>query len=253
MPSPSARHSNTVGDPDTEPIWPDDTDILTDAVANRRVAEAWINQFGDLASVAATNRSVLLVVAKAVDPDQACAALKRLLTIHRYGFRALAQRAAKRPLIGDLKRLTAYLQTSMQAEGTIQFRILFLDAKRRLILDEIMYRGTVDQARMYPREVMRRALEVHAAALLVVHNHPWGDPDPRPFDMECAQEILVAARPLGIVIQDYLVVGRHGSTSFQALGLLDDDGNLRQRPFRRRRPPSKPPNPAPDGRGSQGE
>jgi len=219
-------------------------------VANRRVAEAWIARFGDLAGVAATNRSVLLLIARAVDPEHARATLDRLLVIHRYGFRALAQRAARRPLIGDLERSFAYLRTSMQAEGTIQFRILFLDAKRYLILDEVMYRGTVDQARMYPREVMRRALEVHAASILVVHNHPWGDPDPQTFDMECAHEILVAAKPLGITVQDYLIVGRHGVASFQALGLLGDDGTLRRKSIRRRARQSETPSPVPDRRRS---
>lgn len=247
MPSPSANISNTAGSPDTEPIWPDDTDILSEALANRLVAEAWIARFGDLAGVAATNRSVLLVIARAVDPVHARATLDRLLVIHRYGFRALAQRAARRPLIGDLERLIAYLQTSMQAEGTIQFRILFLDAKRQLILDEVMCRGTVDQARMYPREVMRRALEVHAAAILIVHNHPWGDPEPQPFDFECAHEILVAAKPLGVTVQDYLIVGRHGAASFQALGLLDDDGSLARTSVRRRRAAVRKSQADPDG------
>jgi len=247
MPSPSVRISNAAGSPDTEPIWPDDTDILSEALANRRVAEAWIARFGDLAGVAATNRSVLLVIAKAVDPDHACATLNRLLVIHRYGFRALAQRAARRPLIGDLERLIAYLRTSMQAEGTIQFRILFLDVRRQLILDEVVHRGTVDHARMYPREVMRRALEVHAAAIVVVHNHPWGDPDPQPFDIECAHEILVAAKPLGITVQDYLIVGRHGAASFQALGLLDNGGNLARTSVRRRRAPVRKSRADPDG------
>lgn len=216
----STRTQDKIWSADTEPLRRDDADILTAAIGNERVAEAWIGYCGNLAGVAATSLSVLHVVAEQVDPDCADEAIERLLTIHAYGLRALAQRVARRPLLEDRQRVIAYLRADMQAEGVIQFRILFLDAKSFLILDEIMNRGTIDHTPIYPREIMRRALEVYAASIVIVHNHPWGDPSPAAWHIEVTRQIIAAGSALGICVKDHLIIGRNGTASLQKLGLL---------------------------------
>lgn len=216
----TARTQDKIWSANAETFRRDDTDILTAAIGNERVAEAWIRYCGNLASVAATSLSVLHVVAEQVDPDCAGAAIERLLTIHAYGLRALAQRAAQRPLLEDRQRVIAYLRADMQAEGVVQFRILFLDAKSFLILDEIMNRGTIDHIPIYPREIIRRALEVYAASIVIVHNHPWGDPSPAAWHVEVTQQIIAAGSALGICVKDHLIIGRNGTASLRKLGLL---------------------------------
>jgi DNA repair protein RadC len=99
-------------------------------------------------------------------------------------------------------------------------RVLFLDKKNQLIADEVLGHGTVDHAPVYPREVVRRALELSASALILVHNHPSGDPTPSSADVEITRQIVEAARTMRIALHDHLVVGRDGIASFKALGLL---------------------------------
>jgi DNA repair protein RadC len=139
--------------------------------------------------------------------------------------REIACRMAKaevrsRPVLSNSQVLIAYLQTAMAYEQVEQFRILFLDTKNNLIADEVQQRGTVNHTPVYPREVMKRALILNASALIVVHNHPSGDPKPSRDDIEMTREIKAAAEALGIAIHDHLVIGRKGHASFRGLGLL---------------------------------
>lgn len=217
-----ARTPDKIWSADTEPWRREDADILAAAIGNPRIAEAWIRCCGNLAGVAATSLSVLHVVAEQVDPDCADEAMERLLTIHAYGLRALAQRVARRPLLEDRQRVVAYLRAEMQAEGIIQFRILFLDAKSYLILDEVMNRGTVDSTPIYPREIIRRALEVYAASIIIVQNHPWGDPSPAAWQVEVTRKIIAAGSVLGVCVKDHLIIGRNGAASLRKLGLFTD-------------------------------
>lgn len=98
--------------------------------------------------------------------------------------------------------------------------MLYLDRKNQLILDEVQNRGTVDHAPVYPREVVRRALELSASSLILVHNHPSGDPTPSRADVDMTKQVVEAARPLNVTIHDHLVVGRDGVASFKQLGLM---------------------------------
>jgi DNA repair protein RadC len=109
---------------------------------------------------------------------------------------------------------------ALRHEAREQFRVLFLDKKNQLILDEVMNQGTVDHAPVYPREVVRKALEVGACAVILVHNHPSGDPTPSSADVEMTRQVVDAGRTLNIVVHDHLVVGRQGVASFKALGLF---------------------------------
>jgi DNA repair protein RadC len=125
-----------------------------------------------------------------------------------------------RPVLSNWQALIAYLQTAMAYEQIEQFRILFLDSGNNLITDEVQQRGTVNHTPVYPREVMKRALILNASALIVVHNHPSGDPKPSRDDIEMTREVKAAAEALGITIHDHLVIGRKGHASFRSLGLL---------------------------------
>ena len=101
-----------------------------------------------------------------------------------------------------------------------QFRILFLDRKNVLIVDEVQQKGTVDHTPVYPREVVKRALELNASALILVHNHPSGDPTPSGADIEMTRRIAETAKPLGIELHDHLVIGKGRHASFRSLGLI---------------------------------
>jgi DNA repair protein RadC len=108
----------------------------------------------------------------------------------------------------------------LQHETREQFRVLFLDRKNQLMRDEVMGRGTIDQAPAYPREIVRRALELDAASLILVHNHPSGDPSPSPADVALTRDVIAAAKAVGVAVHDHVVVGRHGLASFKGLGLI---------------------------------
>jgi DNA repair protein RadC len=101
-----------------------------------------------------------------------------------------------------------------------EFRVLFLDRKNILVTDEVLARGTIDHTPVYPREIVKRALELGAAAVILVHNHPSGDPTPSRADIDMTRNVIAAAKALGITVHDHLVIGRTGHASFKALGLL---------------------------------
>lgn len=139
--------------------------------------------------------------------------------------RTVAQRFARseipqRTVVSSWTALLAYVRIALQHESREQFRVLFLDARNQLITDEVMGRGSVDHAPVYPREVMRRALELSAASLILVHNHPSGDPTPSRADIDMTRQVADAGRLLRIAVHDHLVVGRGSVASFKSLGLL---------------------------------
>jgi len=125
-----------------------------------------------------------------------------------------------RPILSNWQALIAYLQAAMAYEQVEQFRILFLDRKNNLIADEVQQRGTVNHTPVYPREVMKRALILNASALIVVHNHPSGDPKPSRDDIETTRELKVAANALEVELHDHVVIGHGKHASFKSLGLL---------------------------------
>ncbi len=125
-----------------------------------------------------------------------------------------------RPVLSSWSALLDYCRSAMQFEDNEQFRVLFLDKKNRLISDEILGKGTVDRAPVYPREVLKRALELSSTALILVHNHPSGDPTPSQSDIEMTNEIITATKALGIVVHDHIIVGRINVISFKQLGLM---------------------------------
>jgi DNA repair protein RadC len=138
---------------------------------------------------------------------------------------AAAQRMARarvmnRPVLSSWDALIDYCHTAMAHRATEQFRILFLDRKNVLIADEEQARGTVDHVPVYPREVVKRALELNASALILVHNHPSGDPTPSDADVSMTIQIQDAARVLGLTLHDHLIIGKSRELSFRAQGYL---------------------------------
>jgi DNA repair protein RadC len=128
--------------------------------------------------------------------------------------------AMEQPVIGSWDKLVDYCMAQMAHEKVEQTRVLFLDSRNRLIADERQNRGTVDHTPLYPREVVRRALELGAAAIILVHNHPSGDPTPSQADIAMTRDVQEAAGKLGIALHDHLVIGRDRHVSFRSEGLL---------------------------------
>ena len=126
----------------------------------------------------------------------------------------------KRISISSWAAILDYLKVDMGGLGRERFRVLFLDTKNQLIADEVMNEGTVAHAPVYPREVMRRALELQAASLILVHNHPSGDPTPSGADIDMTKTLIKAGKVFGIAIHDHLVIGASGVASFKAKGLI---------------------------------
>ena len=135
--------------------------------------------------------------------------------------RRLAQNAIERRRnLGSSTAVIDYCRTAMAYIDHEEFRILFLDKKNQLIADEVQGVGTVDHAPVYPREVMRQALELSATALILVHNHPSGDPSPSTADIAMTMQIATLGKALNVVVHDHLIIGRQGHASFRGLKLL---------------------------------
>ena len=143
-----------------------------------------------------------------------------LKLLHETALRAAREQVGRRAVISSWSALLAYVKTALAHEAREQFRVLFLDKKNQLIADEVMNRGTVDHAPVYPREVVRRALELSASAVILVHNHPSGDPTPSAADIDMTRQVVDAGRSLRIAVHDHLIAGRDGVASLKALGLF---------------------------------
>lgn len=124
------------------------------------------------------------------------------------------------PILGSWTALIDYCHAQMAFNNVEQFRILFLDKKNRLIADEVQGQGTVDHTPVYVREVVKRALELSSTAIVLVHNHPSGDPTPSRADIDMTRMIVDAGRPLGVTVHDHVIVGRDGHASFKAMRLI---------------------------------
>jgi len=125
-----------------------------------------------------------------------------------------------RPVLSSWSSVLDYCRTAMAFADKEQFRVLFLDKRNQLIVDEVQQVGTVDHTPVYPREVVKRALELSATAVILVHNHPSGDPTPSRADIEMTQAIIEVAKPLGIAVHDHIIVGRDGHASLKGLRLI---------------------------------
>ena len=179
------------------------------------IAKALLARFGGLAGVFGAEFAELQSI-RGLGP----AAALDLKLLQEATARIGRAEVRKRPVIASWSALLAYVRTAMAHEAREQVRVLFLDKKNQLIADEVTGRGTVDHAPVYPREVARRALETGASAVILVHNHPSGDPTPSAADVDVTRQVVEALTALRIAVHDHLVVGRDGVASFNALGLL---------------------------------
>jgi len=186
------------------------------------VIEALLARFGDAgAAIAAPLPSLLAVEGLG---EAGAAALKAVQAI---AMRLTRTALNSRPLVGNPERLLAYLTAAIGRAEVEQVHILYLDTRNRLIADEAQGRGTVNHAPVYPREVVKRALELQATALILAHNHPSGDPTPSASDVAMTEEIVAAAAVFGIVVHDHIVLGQGRHLSFRRAGLLKRPAALR--------------------------
>lgn len=192
--------------------------VLFRAIPRRDVkplARQLLEVFGDFNGVLSAPAARLAEVSGVGE-----AVVCELKIVEAAAHRLARSRVMQKQVLSSWDALLAYCQTAM-AHGEIeQFRVLYLDRKNVLIADERQARGTVDHVPVYPREVVKRALELNASALILVHNHPSGDPTPSAADIEMTAQIQAAAEVLGIVLHDHLVIGKSREMSFRSEGLL---------------------------------
>ena len=179
------------------------------------LAKALIGRFGSYAEVLSADADALREVSGV--GDAVVAALK---TVRAAALRLMHDELMEKPVLSSWQALIDYCRAAMAREKTEQFRLLYLNRKNVLIADEVQQRGTVDQTAVYPREVVKRALELGATAIIMVHNHPSGDPTPSRGDIDMTNEVKEAGEKLGIVLHDHIVVARGGASSFKSMGLL---------------------------------
>ena len=179
------------------------------------LAKELIARFGSLSGVLGARRERLTEV-KGIG-DSVAADLK---LVEAAGRRLARQSIQDKPVLGSWKDVIDYCHAAMAHAERETFRILFLDKRNHLITDEVQGVGTVDHTPVYPREVIRRALEVSATAIILVHNHPSGDPTPSNADIRMTQDIIAIAGPMGISVHDHIIIGRNGHASLRGLKLI---------------------------------
>lgn len=148
------------------------------------------------------------------------AVVTELKLTHATALRIIKGELAESAVLSTWDKVLDYIHAAMAFEAREQLRILFLDKRNKLIADEVQQRGTVDHTPVYVREVVKRALELSACAIILVHNHPSGDPTPSQADIEMTKQIIASAQPLGVHVHDHIIVGKDGHASFRGLGLI---------------------------------
>ncbi|MBI2716318.1 MAG: DNA repair protein RadC [Rhizobiales bacterium] len=192
--------------------------ILFRAIPQRDIkplAKELIAKFGSFAEVVAAPGARLAEI-----KGMGEAAITELKIVHAAASRLARGQVQKRPVLSSWSSVLDYCRTAMAFAEKEQFRVLFLDKRNQLIADELQQVGTVDHTPVYPREVVKRALELSSTALILVHNHPSGDPTPSRADIVMTQSIIEVAKPLGISVHDHIIVGKEGHASFKGLKLI---------------------------------
>jgi DNA repair protein RadC len=192
--------------------------VLFRAIPQRDVkplAKHLLERFGSFAEVIAAPPNLLLEVKGLGE-----AAITELKIVAAAAQRLTRGDLKRKPVLSSWSSVLDYCRATMAFAEKEQFRILFLDKRNQLIADEVQQIGTVDHTPVYPREVVKRALELSATAVILVHNHPSGDPTPSHADIEMTQSIIDIAKPLGISVHDHLIVGKEGHASLKGLRLI---------------------------------
>ncbi|PZU09599.1 DNA repair protein RadC [Sphingomonas sp.] len=183
-------------------------------IDTKPIARRLLDEFGGIGPLLSAAPETL---ANAGVSEAAAAALQ---IAQAAALRLLKSAVAERPVLGSWQALSDYLHAAMAHRATESARVLHLNVRNVLIRDELVSEGSVDQAAIHVREVVRRALELHSSAIILVHNHPSGDPAPSKQDIAITREIVAACRPLGIVVHDHVIVGSKGQASLRSLGLM---------------------------------
>jgi DNA repair protein RadC len=181
----------------------------------KTLAKTLIARFGSFAEVVTAPEPRLKEIEGAGD-----AVVTELELVRAAALRLTRSDIMQRPALSSWAQVLDYLRAAQGFEHREQFRILFLDKKNHLIADEVQQQGTIDHTPVYVREVVKRALELSATAIVLVHNHPSGDPTPSRADINMTKQIVAAAKPLGVAVHDHIIVGRDGHASFRALKLI---------------------------------
>lgn len=192
--------------------------VLFAAIPRRDVkplAKQLLNEFGSLSALLGASIEDLQKV-KGLGENAAVL----LKAVHALTQKMLRADLDKKPILGSWQKLIDYCYVAMAHEKREHFRVLFLNRKNQLMADEVQQIGTVDHTPVYPREIVKRALELGATALILVHNHPSGDPEPSDSDIAMTSEIIRAAAALDILVHDHLIISQSGHVSFKSLGLL---------------------------------
>ncbi len=192
--------------------------VLFRAIPRRDVkplARALLDYFGDFNTVLSAPATRLRDISGVGD-----AVVTELKIIEAAAHRLARAKVLHKPIVSSWDALLDYCQAAMAHQDIEQFRVLFLDRKNVIIADEAQARGTVDHVPVYPREVVKRALDLNASALILVHNHPSGDPTPSAADIDMTAQIRTAAEAMDIVLHDHLVIGKSRELSFRSEGLL---------------------------------
>lgn len=179
------------------------------------LAKDLIARFGSFSEVLNAPEELLAEVAGVGD-----AIIIELKLIHSAALRMMKEEVMDRPVLDSWSSVLSYCRAAMGFQSREQFRILFLDKRNRIIADEVQQEGTVDHTPVYVREVVKRALELSSTAIILVHNHPSGDPTPSRADIEMTRQIVEAAKNLGITVHDHIIVGKDGHASFRGLSLI---------------------------------
>ncbi|MEE9375487.1 MAG: DNA repair protein RadC [Rhizobiaceae bacterium] len=179
------------------------------------IAKDLLHKFGTLAAVLGASERELKQVKRIGN-----LAARDIKIVSAVVSRSLKSEIREQTILGSWSSVIDYCTSAMAHETIEQFRILFLDKKNNLILDEIQQKGTIDHTPVYPREVIKRALEVSATAMILVHNHPSGDPTPSRADIDMTKTIIESAAPMGIIIHDHIIIGKDGHVSMKALQLI---------------------------------
>ena len=181
----------------------------------KALAKTLLHEFGGIGSLLAADPAALARVGGM--GETSTAAIK---IAHAAALRMIGTKAREAPVLGNWQALADYLHAALAHVDVEEFHVLHLNTRNMLVRDERMSRGTIDEAAVHVREVIRRALDLGSAALILVHNHPSGDPTPSRADIDITRAIVAAGKPLNIAVHDHIIVGRGGQVSLRAKGLL---------------------------------
>jgi DNA repair protein RadC len=179
------------------------------------LAKALIKKFGSFAEVITARPDRLRETSELGE-----GAISDFKVVEAAARRLARESVQKRPVMASFKDVIDYCRSAMAYSDREEFRVLFLDKRNAILADEVMSKGTVDHTPVYPREIVRRALELGSTALILAHNHPSGDPTPSTADIRMTEEIVSVSSMMGIVVHDHLIIGKHGHASFKGLRLI---------------------------------